>query len=262
MTAGEEPAIPDVQLERFRLGELAPREMKGLRDRLAGDPGLQARLDLLVRSDGEIAAAYPAGRMVAEINERLELAEPEAPPWRLPWMRLVPAGAIVLILLAVALPTILDRRPTSDDVLVKGGKPSLVLYRRVAGGSERLEPGARVRTGDRIRIGYKATERAYGVIVSVDPRGTVTRHLPTEGQQAARLEPNGLVMLDSAYELDATPGWERFYFVTGSQAFEVEPTVRAAREAAARGTSQSPPALALPRQLDQFVFTLPKDDRE
>ena len=261
MTAGEQTGIPDLRLERFHLGELPPGEMEELRAQLARDAALQARLDAMARSDREVADRYPVVRVADEIRRRVRVAERPVEDRRRVWPRLVPVGALAAILLAVALPFLLTSPSTPDITRIKGDDAPLVVYRRLADGSERLEPGAKVRQGDQVRLAYRAAGRAYGLIVSVDPRGTVTRHLPPEGLLAAALEPNGLVLLDSSYELDGTPGWERFYFIAGSRPFDVEPVVRSAREAASRGTPQSPPALKLGGQLDQFVFTLTKVDR-
>lgn len=263
MTAGSERGIADVRLERYRLGELPRAEMRQIEEALARDGGLQARLAALERSDGELAERYPAHLMAARIRARLDAAGVPAGAGKPAWIRLAPLGAAALLLLvAAAVPVMLREPDLTDVVRIKGAGPSLFLYRRVGDGSERLEPGARARGGDQVRLAYRASGKAHGVILSVDSKGVVTRHLPVQGRQSVPLRPDAIVMLDAAYELDATPGWERFYLVTGDAPFDVEPLIRAAGDAARRGTVASPPALALGPGLDQFVFTLAKDEGE
>ena len=261
MNASGAPPVSNLMLERFRLGELPPEEMRALEARMAGDADLRARFEALTRSDAEIDARYPANEVAGEIRRRLAQAPSgTAERRRTPWLWMAPLAAVALVVLAVWVPW-RGREAGGDTVLVKGSGPSLVLYRRVGQGSERIESGAHARQGDQVRVGYRAAGRAYGAIVSVDRAGNVTRHLPMSGSQAAPLKADGAVMLDSSYELDAAPGWERFYFIAADTPFDLEPVTRALREAAGKGRVDAPPRLPLPKTLDQSVFTLAKDDR-
>jgi hypothetical protein len=47
----------------------------------------------------------------------------------------------------------------------------------------------------------------------------VTFHLPISGRDAVALTDGGEVPASNAFELDATPGYERFVFVTSDQPF-------------------------------------------
>ena len=120
--------------------------------------------------------------------------------------------------------------PSGDRI--KGLRPSLAVYRRTANGSETLADRTVARPGDVLRVGYHAAGRPYGVIFSMDGRGTVTMHLPAAGDHAVPLAREATTLLDQAYELDDAPLWERFYFVTGDSAFAAAPVVDAARRAA------------------------------
>jgi hypothetical protein len=99
------------------------------------------------------------------------------------------------------------------------------------------------------------------VILSVDGRGAVTRHLPANGARAALLGHDRMNLLDAAYELDDAPGWERFYFVTADAAFDVEGIVSAARQLAARDLRHPPGLLPLGREFSQAMFLLQKEAR-
>jgi hypothetical protein len=99
----------------------------------------------------------------------------------------------------------------------------LSIYRRTAAGSERLADGDLVHAGDLLRVGYVSGGRPFGLILSIDGRGAVTMHLPPAGDRAVALQPGSNILLDAAYELDDAPRIERFYFVTGNDAFAVGP---------------------------------------
>ena len=184
---------------------------------------------------------------------------------RFNWTIPVTIGAAAIVVLAVGSqflgpPQPQPARGTSEAVdpghRIKGH--DLALFRKTAEGSEVLGDEARVRVGDLIRIGYRAADRSYGVILSIDGRGGVTRHLPRHGDRAAPLGQDGQVLLDHAYELDDAPLWERFYFVAGRELFDVAPVMEAARRLAAGVGVRPPGALSLPAPLEQSSLVLIK----
>jgi hypothetical protein len=196
-------------------------------------------------------------------------------PWALPAGLAVAATvafAIATRTLATAPPSPATSTPaaeapapsSSEGIRLKGSRPALSLFRKTAQGSETLADGAAARAGDVIRVGYRSFGRRYGVIVSLDGRGSVTRHLPEAGAAAAPLEGGDVVLLAHAYELDDAPSWERFFFVTAEAPFEVAAVEEAARRAAAeagRAAGLAPEGLALPKPLEQSAFLLTKERR-
>jgi hypothetical protein len=175
--------------------------------------------------------------------------------------------AATVVLLVAVVPRTAERPTggtdpaTQGDERIKGQRPALVVYRRTADGSELLADGAVARPGDLLRVAYRGAGRSYGVIVSIDGRGTLTRHLPPNGDRAAALKRESTVLLDSAYELDEAPQWERFYFVTGDTPFSITPVEDAVRRAAANDRRGTPAALALPDGLEQSTFSIQKEAR-
>ena len=262
MTRSDETVpVPDLYLERYRLGELPKDERGRIEQLLELDPELRGRLDALKESEGELARRYPAPDLADRIRgrlrqataaERTQVSEPRT------WGWLVPAVAAAALLLVVG-PTLIWPPSPTDDILIKGADAELVVFRKTPSGSERLESGASALPGDLIRVGYRAAGHAFGVIVSTDGRGSVTQHLPRSGGQAAALEAGATVLLDFSYELDDAPRWERFYLITGDEAFALEPVKQAARRVATTGSEHSPPALELVRGLEQSVFSLTKE---
>lgn len=266
MTTGEDKSdrVPDLLLEQYRLGELSKDASLRIERRLDEDADLDARLEALERSDEEIRRQYPPEWLAGQIRLRLGPAAPRSGrPTRAAWPRwAVPAAVAAAAFIAI----VLMPRPSGPPLApheterLKGSGPSLALYRRTAEGSEPLADGDLVRRGDLLRVGYQAAGRSYGVILSIDGRGAVTRHLPAQGPAAAPLDRGGLVLLDAAYELDDAPRWEAFYFVTSDEPFDVEPVLTAARGAVSRGLGASPPTIELRPDLDQAIFALRKED--
>jgi hypothetical protein len=253
--------IPDIVLERYRLNELPSHDATRVAERLRSDAALRGRLARL--DDSDTVLREPLERM------RSRMAGRETPV-RAPMIRWpIPAAvAVCTMLLAVvwqvrSLQTnAVSQEPTER---VKGtetsGVPSLTVFRRTAAGSEQLADGTVAHAGDLIRLGYRAAGRSHGVIVSIDGAGAVTMQLPPNGNRAAPLGTDAMVLLDDAYELDDAPRWERFFFVAGDAPFDPALVLDAARSAASAHFDQPPAALALPRALEQAGFTLQKESR-
>ena len=253
--------VPDLVLEQYRLRELPPADAERIELLLASDAALRRRLDALEQSDDEIARRYPA-RWLAGRIVRTPSRDHRHVRWPLPLG--IAASAVVLVFIfamprAWPGPPGLGETAAPDGDRIKGLEPTLTVYRRTTSGSETLADGSIARTGDLLRVGYVAAGRAYGVILSVDGRGVVTRHLPPNGDRAAPLGRGGATLLDSSYELDDAPGWERFYLVTSDTPFAVAAVMDAAKNAAAAHPGRLPSTLPLARELSQSVFSLQKE---
>lgn len=270
MNAGaDDRRIPDVVLERYRLGELPALEASRVTELLRRDEPLQARLVALNLSDEEIAEGRTIERLTEGLQEHIRARRQHsagAAPrgWRHSWATATALGIAVVVLTVGRMGWIpsngIHNVTSGDTDRVKGLDPSLVVYRRTASGSETLADGAVARPGDVVRVGYHPAGRAYGVIVSVDGRGAVTMHLPSAGDQAVALKRESTALLDDAYELDDAPQWERFYFVTCERPFSVQPVIAAVTHAASDRRLLHIP-LALPQGLEQSGFFLQKEPR-
>jgi len=270
----KDTGTPDVIVERYRLGELPEAEAARLEELLRVDETLRQRLVEFEASDREIRRRYPPEWLADRIRERLRAGSLPAPrpkpawSWHWPVPVALAAAAVVLLVLAPRTfgppsggPGVLPSAPSTSPDRIKGLEPSLTLFRRTPEGSETLADGAVVRPGDQIRIGYRAAGRAYGVIVSVDGRGSVSVHLAANGTHAAPLRSGETVLLDQAFELDDAPLWERFHFVAAERPFALAPIVAAVRAAAPKRALDAAPRLPLPSQYQQFVITLVKEVR-
>ena len=258
--------VPDVHLERYRLNELPQEEADRLAEQIAQDGQLRDRLEALDRSDADIRRTGAVDRLADSLAHRARAAT--RPPRRPAAYWAVPAvAAAIAAIVAVArspasrpagTTAVTTNAPSEDRV--KGLRPSLAVYRQTASGSETLADGAVARPGDVVRVGYHPAGRPYGVIFSVDGRGTITMHLPPAGDRAVPLAREATALLDQAYQLDDAPRWERFYFVTGGNAFAAGPVLEAARRAAS-DPGVAAAVLALPQGLEHSTFLLEKRAR-
>jgi len=253
--------VPDLILEQYRLNELPPEEIERIERLVRTDAAVRERLVALETSDSEIAARYPAGLLSRRVRESMtargHVDGPRAYRHRL--VLIASTITTAAIVLAFAVPRMSS--PDADGDRIKGLTPSIAVYRRTPQGTETLGDGAPARAGDLLRLGYVSAGRGYGLILSIDGRGVVTLHLPPNGTRAATLRGGGRVLLDAAYELDDAPAWERFYFVTADQSFEVAPILEAARRVAAGDRRTPPGPLPIPRELGQFLFSIQKEVR-
>lgn len=266
MTSGPAPdGVQDWLLERYRLGELPDAEQEQVRDALARLPQVRQRLDELDRSSPAVLRQHPPAAMVAAVRERSR-ATRRRPPLRTGLHRWTPLAAAALAAASLVGLAVWNPWPATppgaDETRVKGLTPYLLLYRKAAADVERLQPSAVARPHDVVQLAYQAGARRYGVILSVDGRGVVTRHLPVDGTQAAALTPGMPVALAQSYELDDAPGFERFVLVAADQPFavaQIEGAVRRQHEALGAGANER--RLDLPESMDQFSLVVRKESR-
>jgi hypothetical protein len=215
--------VPDWLLERLAAGELPSKQADELRATLRAQ-GEESRLAELIASNAEILAALPADRVVREVERRAFRTTVKS---RRPLFAFTMAAATCAAGLAVFIAVrdhgsgdvggpIVDNGPV-ETIGIRGDH--LVIHRKTSTGFELVKDGAVVRRGDTLQLSYQAEGKRFGVIASVDGRGTVTLHLPETPGPAATLEP-GLRNLAHAYELDDAPGFERFVFVTSDARFD------------------------------------------
>jgi hypothetical protein len=252
--------VPDLILEQYRLGELPRADAERVTALLSADGELRARHDALDRSDEAIARQYPGAWLAQRIRARLPQPSARRAGWRVP---LAIAATIAVVIVAAPFVTRgpAVRAPGTGDDRIKGLAPGLTIYRRTASGTETLADGGVARQGDLLRLGYTGAGQPFGIILSIDGRGVVTRHFPAEGDRAAALARGGVTLLDQAYELDDAPGWERFYFVTGGTAFALAPVLEAAHEISSGGAGPVALPLPIPQGLSQSTFSLQKEVR-
>lgn len=237
--------IHDWKLERYRLGELPADELARVSQALAADPTLRARLEALAADDVATLSAHPVEQVAQRVAARAAQApKPARSGWRVPALATAAALALGVVAL-LAVPGAQD----ADDVRLKGAAPTLRLFRLGAAGPERLDDGAAVRAHDVVQVSVEPAGALHLAVVSVDGAGQATRHWPTGADTRV---PPGFKVLPQAFELDATPGFERFVLLTSASPIDVEGALAAVR------TAGQDAALALPAGTTQRSFLLRK----
>ncbi len=236
--------VPDYILELYAQGELPPEDMEALDRRRTADAEFADRLDQLRQSNEEILAAYPARAFAVAVEERR--AGTAGKPWR--WIAVAPAVAAAAALLLWVVP--------DEVVLLKGAEPKLEVYRLTGDVVEPLEEDAVAEAGDMLQLSYNAFGRPYGMILSIDGRGTVTMHLPDSVGQSTALDSSGEILIPHSYELDDAPDFERFYLILGQEPIPVSEILEQARRMAAA----SPRTLQLPEEYEVYKFAIRKKE--
>ncbi len=128
------------------------------------------------------------------------------------------------------------KQTLTDDVRIKGAGPKLVLYRIRGKQAEEMQDMSTAHKGDIIQAGYIATgEYRYGVIISIDGRGTVTTHFPESGSNRSELVLNKKTLLNRSYELDDSPRFERFIMVLSPAPIDTSEVIKKAKKLAISG---------------------------
>jgi len=103
----------------------------------------------------------------------------------------------------------------------KGDGPRMYIYVKDGDQALQLDNNSLVHENDVLQISYVAAGQQYGIILSIDGKGTITQHFPDDGASAVKLDNTGEIALPFSYKLDDAPSFERFFFITGNKPFTV-----------------------------------------
>lgn len=275
-------AISILTLEKHLLGELRGSRAREVEARLARDHALRRTVEEMERSNREFHIRFPAEKIVPEIlgryarqSGRAEAAVPsEQTPARTRrrFFLIVPAAAAAaaLALLLVLRPwdravtgvPVLDTSP--DTTIIKGltavdlKKTQLLIFRRLGEQAELMQDGQSAAEGDLLQLAYVSGGEPFGLILSLDGRGRVTRHFPLAPGRPSSLELNAKVLLPVAIELDDAPLFERFFFVTSDKPIDEDEVLRLASELASDPLRAGQAPLSLPQGLNQSSLVILK----
>lgn len=259
--------IPDIYLEQYLLGELPVSLRDEIETRLSNDTGLARRVEGLKSSNSAILEQYPPKLMVVNIQRDAERCSLKNMKYQqaatgskkdhagakfinslqsivqklkvFSSKRIalaVTSSAFAVITLVLIMPWITGTddltKSQGGDTRIKGLDSKLVLYRVKGKQAEELKDLSSAAEGDIIQAGYIATGNyRYGVIISIDGRGTVTTHFPgPDGHQQLVL--NKKTMLDKSYELDNSPRFERFIMVLSESQIDISTVIKNAKKLA------------------------------
>lgn len=190
------------------------------------------------QTDEEILAQYPSDKMKQAVASKLTKEKKNTSSNVLhvsfgstTVQRILSAAAIIAV--AVVIPvTVSQTKYGQQAVRAKGTSSTsgaeeklnstqkLVIYRDENGKAVSLKNKSKANKGDVIQLSYTVPNAAYGMILSIDGEGTVTRHLPENGDEAVLLSSAGTeVPLPNAYKLDDAHYFERFVLITSNTPF-------------------------------------------
>lgn len=242
--------IPDIYIEQYILDELPENLRVEMDDLILNNPELKERINKIKKSDNDILAAYPAGKIAQiildkrnSINNSENLFSPgnDRRPVKsgfltdilLPVKKFInqinstrigryalslSSAAVLVFLIFFLFPGIKTgfdaKTDTNDTIRIKGLDSKLLLYRMKGRNVEEIKNADTAHKGDIVQVGYIATGNfRYGIILSIDGRGTVTLHFPDSTSSGRELPLNKKVLLNRSYELDDSPHFERFIMV-------------------------------------------------
>jgi hypothetical protein len=274
------PCIPPLLLERYFLGELDSEAMKQIDQLRENDAAVQGQIDALAASNEEILRIYPSGLMKVKIEEKRYAEQRNRIPrffinFRIPLLSSAGAACIALFFLFLAPvlkpPVETETAIPSDTTRIKGDAqkivPALSLYRQKktaetsATRGEIIADNAVAREGDLIQVRYFAAQKKFGIIFSIDGRGSVTLHYPQSESGSPALEPNQEVFLRESFKLDDAPLFERFFFITCDTTFSVSEILKKAALLAQNSSKSRTDLLPLGEEYKQTTTLLIKESR-
>ena len=235
--------IPDWKLERYLTGDLPESDMREIREMEAADEIFANRVKML-REDGKaILRKLPYDRLA----ERLDSipGRSVSDNGKLVNFGIVKFAAAAALVLAVMTVAVFSQRSISqeggsvlanradgaqpmevaivdqsDDVRIKGLSARMEVWKKTGDSAVQMENLGEAHEGDEIQLRYAVAEKCYGLLFSMDGNGTITMHMG-EGNKAIGLEPGKMTTLPFAYKLDNAPKFEKFFFLTSKNEFEL-----------------------------------------
>jgi hypothetical protein len=231
--------IPDWKQERYLTGDLPAEEMREIREMEATDEIFANRVKMLREDSKAILRKLPYDRLA----ERLDsipgrsvsdngMFAGNGKSANFGIVKLAAAAALVLAVMMVAL---FSQRSISeqntqlmevamvdqnDDVRIKGLSARMEVWKKTGDSAVQMENLGEAREGDEIQLRYAVAEKCYGLLFSMDGNGTITMHMGHENR-AVELEPGKMTTLPFAYKLDNAPKFEKFFFLTSKDEFEL-----------------------------------------
>ena len=260
--------IPDLILERFLLEVLEPERAENIRKLVVKDKELRNRVESIKKSNLEILTRYTPEKMAAQIQEKYrqeksKVVAKRQSGWVFSLSGLAAAAIFLFIFLLPAVQTYLQDiwNPGSGDYIGIKGNARISIYRKNQDGVELLFNNSIVYEHDLIRLSYFAANFKYGIIFSIDGRGTVTLHYPSETRASTKIENEQEVYLDQAYELDDAPLFERFFFVTSENELSARLILNVAQQLANSPQVALSGDLPLPQNIFQSSIILRKEQK-
>lgn len=288
-------SIPDIYLEQYVLGELPENLRKDIDALLQKDPELIRRIAEIKNSDSDILATYPAELMASRIIGRkriVKLSAEQSRPGNIRkpglsermlsisgalnsflqnmnsrrFVLSIASASVIIFMILFTIPGIIGTngilKQSGDDVRIKGLDSKLILYRIKGKEVEELKNLSTAKNGDIIQAAYIATGGyRHGMIISIDGRGTVTKHFPENGNPAGELVMNQKILLNKSYELDDSPSFERFIMILSPGPIDTDKVIEKAKKLAISSEKAENGSVKIGEDLIEYSIILKKADR-
>ena len=243
--------IPDWKLERYLTGDLPESDMREIREMEAADEIFANRVKMLREDNAAILKKLPFEKLsekIAMMPGRSNAGAGNTVRVNFKLVKLAAAAALVLAVVTVALfsqrslseqgGTVLANNANmansvngaqvmevamadqNDAVRIKGLSARMEVWKKTGDSAVQMENLGEAREGDEIQLRYAVAEKCFGLLFSMDGNGTITMHMG-HGNRAVELEPGKMTTLPFAYKLDNAPKFEKFFFLTSKNEFEL-----------------------------------------
>ena len=238
--------IPDWKLERYLTGDLPAEEMREIREMEAADEIFANRVKMLREDNAAILKRLPFEKLSEKIAAMPGRSNAGAGNMVRVNFKLVKFAAAAALVLAVMTVAVFSQRSLSeqggtvlvtaantqvmevamadasgdDGVRIKGLSARMEVWKKTGDSAVQMENLGEAREGDEIQLRYAVAEKCFGLLFSMDGNGTITMHMG-HGNRAVELEPGKMTTLPFAYKLDNAPKFEKFFFLTSKNEFEL-----------------------------------------
>jgi len=229
-----EKKVSNINLERFLIGELPYHEMEEIRKMAETDNTLKKRIIEIQKSNSDLFKKYNSTDIARQIEIRYKNSiiqksnnkkDKVKQLFSQKSMYLFPLAASVALMMIFVSPALLTQAEhqnyaQENTLRFKGERSKLYIYIQRKDSIELLSADSVVYAGDRLQVAF-FSDAKYGMIFSIDGSGSVTLHYPREEQIFSEIPANNKIKLPYSYELDAAPGFEKFFFLTSEKEIHV-----------------------------------------
>ena len=233
--------IPDWKLERYLTGDLPEGEMREIRELEKTDEIFAHRVKLLREDNAAILKKLPFEKLSEKmdaISARSGSGKSAGNGVNFRLVKFAAAAALVFAVVSVALFSQREIGPAmegdgaqvmdvamvtevEDGTRIKGLDARMEVWKKMGDSAVQMSNLDEAREGDEIQLRYSVPEKCFGLLFSMDGNGTLTMHM-AEGNKAIALEPGKMTTLPFAYKLDNAPKFEKFFFLTSRDTFELD----------------------------------------
>lgn len=257
--------ISDLKLEKYVLGELPETEQRAMDNIMKSDRSLAARYESILASNTDILSNYPPEGVNLQIQWKYNREKARDNKKKKVFAIRLFSFAGAFLSLIFLLFTFIPREglpfyssPDNEVVRAKG-EAAMKIYRKTTRGAQLLSSGTSVKSGSVYQIKYFAAEYKYGTIFSIDGNSYLTPHFPGSRSGALVLDQGSEVALSESFQLDDAPGFERFFFITSKEPFDLFDVLEKGYELAENPVLAKTELLQLPEYFKQQTFILLKE---